>query len=145
MVSEGLVQDEGSWRSSLLGTAYLPLAEIARRMAMRENPEDHDIVQLQLTTPTSDLRGSISLAISLISGDRTLLIPFFSVVHCRRSSLHSSMCDRIIQVFVIFCCTIQYSTITLRIHNIILLGHGKLRSKFCDAFLTIRIRSAVGF
>lgn len=64
MVSEARVEDR--WRNTLLGTAYLSLAEIARIKAVKENPEDPDIVQVQLATPSGRVQGSISLSISLI-------------------------------------------------------------------------------
>ena len=106
---------EDSRTSSLLGTAYLPLAVIARMKAMKENPEDHVLVKLQLTTPSGYVQGSINLSVSLI-GNWTLLIPFFLVADLHgvsilplldtwcisygvganpvlSSSLHSCLCD----------------------------------------------------
>lgn len=49
----------------LLGTTYLPLVEIARIKALKDDPQEYDTVKLQLTTPSGHVQGCIGLSISL--------------------------------------------------------------------------------
>lgn len=66
---------QGKRRHKLLGTTYLPLTEIARIKAMKDDPEEYDTVQLQLTTPSGQVQGYINLSISLV-GNVGPLSPF---------------------------------------------------------------------
>lgn len=52
--------------NKLLGTTYLSLVEMARIKAMKDDPQEYDVVQLQLTTPSGHVQGYISLSISLM-------------------------------------------------------------------------------
>lgn len=66
------VVSQGKRRHKLLGTTYLPLTEIASIKAMKDDPEEYDTVQLQLTTPSGQVQGYINLSISLVDRNERL-------------------------------------------------------------------------
>lgn len=75
------VFSQGKRKQKLLGTTFLPFAEIARIKAMRDDPEEHDCVQLQLTTPSGQAQGYLSLSISLIDRSEAFSTSAFLSLH----------------------------------------------------------------
>lgn len=78
------VMSQGKVRDTLIGTTYLPLAEIARMKALRVDPEECDIVSLPLHRPSGRPQGYIRLSIivkgiSITTSPRTFSL-FSSVI-----------------------------------------------------------------
>nr|PNR31866.1 hypothetical protein PHYPA_025989 [Physcomitrium patens] len=63
--SEIVIKYRRGNHGKLLGTTYLPLVEIARIKALKDDPQEYDTVKLQLTTPSGHVQGCIGLSISL--------------------------------------------------------------------------------